>query len=72
MINSVYIKGLGEYKIIMHPTFGHASDCLGNAWTMICPNYGLRFVSNGQNSYFEDLKLLRPNASYVVPLTLKK
>lgn len=35
VINSIYIKGLGEYKILMHPTFGHASDCLDNSWAMI-------------------------------------
>ena len=72
VINSVYIKNFGEYKILMHSTFGHASDCLDNAWAMISPNYGLGFVSNGQYSYFDDLKLLRPNANYVIPLTLKK
>ena len=72
VINSVYIKNFGEYKILMHSTFGHASDCLDNAWAMISPNYGLGFVSNGQYSYFDDLKLLKPNANYVIPLTLKK
>ena len=56
----------------MHSTFGHASDCLDNAWAMICPNYGLGFSSKGQSNYFDDLKLLKPNANYVIPLTLKK
>ena len=71
VINSVYIKNLGEYKILMHSTFGHASDCLDNAWAMICPNFCLGYMSN-QNNYFEDLKFLRPNANYVIPSTLKK
>ena len=71
--NNVYIKGLGEYKILMYSTFGHASDCIiDNAWAMICPNYGLGFPSKGQSSYFDDLKLLKPNANYVIPWTLKK
>ena len=72
VINSVYIKNLGEYKILMHSTFGHASDCLDNAWAMICPNFCLGYASNGQNNYYEDLKFLRPNANYVIPSTLKK
>ena len=56
----------------MHSTFGHASDCLDNACAMITPNFGLGFASNGQYSYYDDLKLLRHNANYVIPLTLKK
>ena len=56
----------------MHSTFGHASDCLDNAWAMICPNYCLGFRSNGQKNYYEDLKFLRPNANYVIPSTLKQ
>ena len=72
VINSVYIKGFGEYKILMHPTFGHASDCLDNAWAMICPYFGLGYVSDGQKNYFEDLYLLKPNAFYTIPITLKK
>ena len=72
VINSVYIKNLGEYKILMHSTFGHASDCLDNAWAMICPNFCLGYSSNGQKNYYEDLKFLRPNANYVIPSTLKQ
>ena len=72
IINGIFIKNFGEYKILMHSTFGHASDCLDNAWSMICPNFCLGYVSKGQESYFDDLKILRPNANYVIPLTLKK
>ena len=56
----------------MHSTFGHASDCLDNVWAMICPNFCQGYVSKGQESYFDDIKLLKPNANYVIPLTLKK
>ena len=70
--NNVYIKGLGEYKLLMPSTFGHASDCIENAWAMICPNYRFGFPSKGQRSYFDDVKLLKPNANYVIPWTLKK
>ena len=39
---------------------------------MMCPNFCMGFLSNGQKSYFDDIKLLKPNANYVIPLTLKK
>ena len=56
----------------MHAAFGHASDCLDNVCAMTCPYFCLGYSSNGQNSYFEDIKLLKPNANYLIPLTLKK
>ena len=72
VINTVYIKGCKEYKILLHSTFGHASDCLDNAWAMICPYFSMGYVSDGQNNYFEDLYFLKPNAFYTIPITLKK
>ena len=72
VIHGVFIKGLGEYKLLMHAAFGHASDCLDNVCAMTCPYFCLGYSSNGQNSYFEDIKLLKPNANYLIPLTLKK
>ena len=70
-INNVYIKNFGEYKLLLSPNFGHASDCILNVCAMLCPNLSLGFTSNGKNNYFEDLKICKPNASYVIPLTLK-
>ena len=70
-INNVYIKNFGEYKLLLSPNFGHASDCILNVCAMLCPNLSLGFVSNGKNNYLDDLKICKPNASYVIPLTLK-
>ena len=71
VINSIYIKNFREYKILLNATFGHVSDFILNVWAMLCPNFALGFASNGQYNYFDDLRILRPNASYVIPVTLK-
>ena len=71
VLNGLSINNSGIYKILLHSTFGHASDCLDNACAMLCPNFCMGFRSNGQVNYFEDIKLLKPNANYVIPITLK-
>ena len=71
VLNGLSINNSGSYKILLHSTFGHASDCLDNACAMLCPNFCMGFRSNGQMNYFEDIKLLKPNANYVIPITLK-
>ena len=71
IINNIYIKNFGEYKLLLSPNFGHASDCILNVCAMLCPNLGLGYTSNGKYNYFEDLRIFRPNATYVIPATLK-